>query len=442
MPFLFVVFMLSYLDRVNIGYAKLQFSSELHLSDTVFGLGAGIFFVGYFLFEVPSNLLLKRFGARLTISRIMILWGIASTAMMFVRTETQFYVLRFLLGVAEAGMVPGVILYLTFWFPANRRARMVAIFLAAIPASGMLGAPLSGFLMHTMHEVHGLRGWQWMFLIEGLPSIALGIVAYFYLDDSPADARWLSAGEKRAIEQRLAHEAAVDSHAGGFANLWHALLSARFWALTFIYFCSVVGVTSLAFWLPQIIRDLGVLNFVSIGQLTAIPYVAAAVGMLLVGWSSDRSGERRWHFALSCVAGAVGLVASGMTTLTPALAIAGLALAAAGIYSTLAIFWSMSASFLQGMAAVAGIAAINSISNLGGYVGPAMLGMVRDATGKTEAGLYLIAAGLAVSGLITLTLPRPHVSPTDANVDADTEAGAPFADGMQPIPERVTTKRH
>lgn len=405
MPFLILVFMLSYLDRVNIGYAKLQFTSELKFSDTVFGLGAGIFFLGYFLFEVPSNLVLKRVGARLSIARIMVLWGALSSAMMFVRTETEFYVLRFLLGAAEAGLVPGVLLYLTYWFPANRRARTTALFLVAIPISGFLGAPLSGWIMQTFHDAAGLRGWQWMFLIEGLPSVVVGIWAAFYLDDTPEQAKWLDPGEKQLIHQRLSQEFDAQREAGGQHSFWAAFASKRFWLLTAIYFCSVLGVTGLAFWLPQIIKDLGVANLALNGQITALPYFAAAIGMILVSRSSDRTGERRWHYAGSAIVGAGGLIAAGFSMASPTLAVACLALAAAGIYSGLSVFWCMSTSYLQGSAAVAGIAVINSVANLAGYAGPLTMGVIRDQTHNPALGLFFIAAFLLGCAVLTLTLP-------------------------------------
>ncbi|WP_323118491.1 MFS transporter [Burkholderia alba] len=406
MPFLFLVYVLSYLDRVNIGYAKLQFTADLGLSNAAYGLGAGIFFFGYFIFEVPSNLLLRRFGARATIARITMLWGALSCAMMFVKSEGAFYVLRFLLGVAEAGLVPGVVLYLTFWFPADRRARMVAVFMAAIPVAGIIGAPLSGYLMSALHDAHGLRGWQWMFVIEGIPSILTGCWALAVLRNSPADAAWLSDDEKHAILARLAHDRAAAAGTGGEHDLRAALRSGRFWLLTLIYFCLVTGNAGFSFWLPQIVKDLGVDDLVANGFVTAIPYLAAGIGMVIVGRSSDLTGERRWHYALSCFTGAAGLVASAALTHSIALAVAGLAVAYIGILSGFGIFWSMATTYLQGTAAVAGIAVINSIANLAGYVSPYALGVIKDATHSVTPGLLLIAAALVAGGLVTLTMPR------------------------------------
>ena len=409
MPFLFLVYVLSYLDRVNIGYAKLQFTGDLGLSNTAYGLGAGIFFFGYFVFEVPSNLLLKKFGARATIARITMLWGALSCVMMFVRSETMFYVLRFLLGVAEAGLVPGVVLYLTFWFPSDRRARMVAVFMAAIPVAGIIGAPLSGFLMSALHEAHGLRGWQWMFLIEGIPSILAGFWALAVLRNTPAEAGWLDEEEKRVVLARLMRENTAAASAGAEHSLRAALRSGRFWLLTLIYFCLVTGNAGFSFWLPQIVKDLGVTNLVNNGLVTAIPYLAAGIGMILIGRSSDITGERRWHYAVCCFIGAAGLLGSASVTNSIPLAVTGLSIAYIGILAGFGIFWSMSTTFLQGSAAVAGIAVINSIANLAGYVSPYVLGVVKDATHSVTLGLVLIAGALIVGGLVTLLMPRVKV---------------------------------
>jgi D-galactonate transporter len=409
MPFLFLVYVLSYLDRVNIGYAKLQFTGDLGLSNAAYGLGAGIFFFGYFVFEVPSNLLLKKFGARATIARITMLWGLLSCLMMFVRSETMFYVLRFFLGVAEAGLVPGVVLYLTFWFPSDRRARMVAVFMAAIPVAGIIGAPLSGFLMSALHDAHGLRGWQWMFLIEGIPSILAGFWALAVLRNTPAEAAWLSTDEKRVITSRLARENSAATAAGAEHSLAVALRAGRFWLLTLIYFCLVAGNAGFSFWLPQIVKDLGVTNLVTNGFVTAIPYLAAGIGMILIGRSSDITGERRWHYAICCFIGAAGLLGSASVTNSIPLAVTGLSIAYIGILAGFGIFWSMSTTFLQGTAAVAGIAVINSIANLAGYVSPYVLGIVKDATHSVTFGLVLIAGALTVGGLVTLMMPRVKV---------------------------------
>lgn len=327
-----------------------------------------------------------------------------------VRTQRD-HVLRaaLFLGVAEAGLVPGVVLYLTFWFPSDRRARMVAVFMAAIPVAGIIGAPLSGFLMSALHEAHGLRGWQWMFLIEGIPSILAGFWALAVLRNTPAEAPWLSDDEKRVILARISRENAAAAAEGAEHSLSVALRSGRFWLLTLIYFCLVTGNAGFSFWLPQIVKDLGVTNLVTNGFVTAIPYLAAGIGMILIGRSSDVTGERRWHYAVCCFIGAAGLLGSASVTNSIPLAVTGLSIAYIGILAGFGIFWSMSTSFLQGTAAVAGIAVINSIANLAGYVSPYVLGIVKDATHSVTFGLVLIAGALIVGGLVTLMMPRVRV---------------------------------
>ncbi|GGC65734.1 MFS transporter [Paraburkholderia caffeinilytica] len=407
MPFLFLVYVLSYLDRVNIGYAKLQFGADLGFSDRVYGLGAGIFFIGYLCFEVPSNVMLNRFGARVTISRIMILWGALSTGMMFIHSSTSFYLMRFLLGVAEAGLVPGVILYLTYWFPADMRARMIAIFMAAIPVSGIIGAPLSGFVMRTFNGTHELRGWQWMFLLEGIPSVLVGIWAYFYLDNRPKDARWLSAEERSLVAIRV--DAQVQVPHGMSNGIGAAVRSRVFWLLTFIYLFLIVGNAGFSFWLPQIVMDLGVTDLVTNGLVTAIPYLVAGIGMIAVGYSSDRRGECRWHYAMGSVAGALGLFVCAFFAHSLVVAVAGLALSYLGILSCFGVFWSSATSILKSEAAVVGIALINSISSVPSYISPFVLGIIRDATHHISGGLYLIALCLLIGGFLALRLPRMRV---------------------------------
>ena len=404
-----LLFFLNYLDRANVGFAALKMNQALGFTASVYGFGAGVFFISYALLEIPSNLMLRRVGPRLWLARIMITWGIISGCFAFIQGSTGFYVLRFLLGAAEAGFVPGVVLYLTFWFPSDRRARMVAVFMAAIPVAGIIGAPLSGFLMSALHDAHGLRGWQWMFLIEGIPSILAGFWALAVLRNTPAEAAWLSDDEKRVVLTRLARENTAAATAGAEHSLRAALASGRFWLLTLIYFCLVTGNAGFSFWLPQIVKDLGVTNLVSNGFVTAIPYLAAGIGMILIGRSSDITGERRWHYAVCCFIGAVGLLGSASVTNSIPLAVTGLSIAYIGILAGFGIFWSMSTTFLQGSAAVAGIAVINSIANLAGYVSPYVLGVVKDATHSVTFGLVLIAGALIVGGLVTLMMPRVKV---------------------------------
>jgi sugar phosphate permease len=306
LPFLLVCYVLAYLDRVNVGFAKLQMLNDLKFSETVYGLGAGIFFIGYILFEVPSNVILHKVGARIWIARIMITWGAISAAMMFVTTPTMFYVLRFLLGIAEAGFFPGIILYLTYWFPANRRGRNTTFFMTAIALSGVIGGPLSGWMMQAFHGYNGWAGWQWMFLLEGIPSILVGLWVIAYLDDRIGHAKWLSADEKRLLERNIASE---DAHKED-PPIGTVMSSPRVWLMSAIYFCFVMGVYGVSFWLPTIIEQTGVKSALDIGLLTAIPYGCAVIGMVLVAYSADRSGERRWHIAIPAIVGALGLLLS------------------------------------------------------------------------------------------------------------------------------------
>lgn len=405
MPVLFIVYVLSYLDRVNIGYAKLQFNADLGFSDAVYGLGAGIFFIGYMIFEIPSNLLLERVGARATISRIMVLWGIASAFTMFIHSATSFYVMRFILGAAEAGLVPGVVLYLTYWFPQHWRARMFALFLAAIPVSGIIGAPLSGYLMTTLQNVHPLHGWQWMFLVEGLPSIVVGIAVYFVLPNRPETANWLSTHEKQLIANFLTFD--DRRQVEGSDEIGKATLrSGRFALLTSIYLCLSVGNVGFSFWLPQIVKDLGVSSLIANGLITTIPYAVAGVGMIVMGLSSDRKGERRWHYAFNSLLGATGIVICCLNTGTLAIAIAGLSMSYLGILSCYGIFWSSVTSFLRSDKAAVGIALINSIVSVASFSTPFGLGMLRDMTHSVNLGLYAIAVCLTLGALLATRLPR------------------------------------
>ncbi|MFM0015354.1 MFS transporter [Paraburkholderia sediminicola] len=405
MPVLFIVYVLSYLDRVNIGYAKLQFNADLGFSDAVYGLGAGIFFVGYMIFEIPSNLLLERVGARATISRIMVLWGVASACTMFIHSATSFYVMRFILGAAEAGLVPGVVLYLTYWFPQHWRARMFALFLAAIPVSGIIGAPLSGYLMTTLESVHPMRGWQWMFLIEGLPSIVVGIAVYFVLPNRPETTKWLSTHEKQLIANFLTCDGRRQAEGRNEVDK-ATLRSGMFVLLTSIYLCLSVGNVGFSFWLPQIVKDLGVSSLITNGLITTIPYAVAGVGMIVMGLSSDRKGERRWHYAFNSLLGATGIVICCLNTGTLAIAIAGLSMSYLGILSCYGIFWSSVTSFLRSDKAAVGIALINSIVSVASFSTPFGLGMLRDMTHSVNLGLYAIAVCLTLGALLAVRLPK------------------------------------
>lgn len=398
LPFLFLCYVVAYLDRVNIGFAKLQMQADLQLSDTVYGLGAGIFFLGYFLFEVPANLLMLRVGARRWIARIMASWGLLSAAMLFVSSPASFYAMRFLLGVAEAGFFPGVILYLTYWYPAQKRARIVAIFMSGVAVAGILGGPLSGWIMSRFAGHGGLSGWQWLFLLEGLPAVALGVLTLALLDDGIDDANWLGDEEKALLKEELARDGGPRAQWG----LRHVFGSSRVWILALVYFLMVMGLYGVGFWLPQLIRNTGVQDVLDIGLLTAIPYTIAAVTMIACARHSDRTGERRWHLALAAFIGAAGLLASTHFANDPVLALAALSVATAGILSTFPVFWSIPTAMLGGSAAAAGIAMINSLGNLAGFASPYLVGAIKDATHSTANGMLLLAASLAVSGILVL----------------------------------------
>lgn len=405
-PFLFLCYVFAYLDRVNVGFAKLQMLSDLKFSETVYGLGAGIFFIGYFLMEVPSNLALHRFGARKWIARIMISWGVISGAMIFVKTPTMFYILRFLLGIAEAGFFPGIILYLTYWYPASRRSKITALFMTGIPVAGVVGGPLSGWILERFHNVNGMPGWQWLFLLEAIPSVVAGVVTLFYLVDKIGDAKWLNADEKAVLERGLAQEQGnieVHSASGAFTN-------SRVWVLCAGYFGIIMGLYGISFWLPTLVKTSGVTNSLDIGLLTMIPYGLAAIAMVMIGRSSDRTKERRWHVAVPAILGAAGLVISTFVPQQPVFAVASLSLATVGIFGALSQFWTIPPAFMGGAAAAAGIAIINSVGNLAGFVSPYVVGWVKDTTNSTDIGLYCIAASLIVAAAIILTVPKRIVN--------------------------------
>ncbi|WP_395703140.1 MFS transporter [Aquabacterium sp.] len=406
LPLLFICYVAAYLDRVNVGFAKLQMLNELHFSEAIYGLGAGIFFIGYFLFEVPSNLLLHRVGARKWIARIMISWGLISGCMMFVQTPTSFYVLRFLLGLAEAGFFPGIILYLTYWYPAARRSKVTSLFMTGIPMAGVIGGPLSGWILGSFDGMNGLSGWKWLFLIEALPSIALGIVLLLYLDDRIADAKWLSTEDKQRLQRNIDNDHAhVEDHtaAGGFRNR-------KVWVLAAAYFGFIMGLYGIGFWLPTLVKASGVSNAATIGWLTAVPYAAAVVAMIFTSRSSDQRRERRWHIALPALLGAAGLTLSTLVPQTPAWALLTLTVATMGILTGLAQFWCLPPAFLRGAAAAAGIALINSVGNLAGFVSPFIVGWIKDTTGSPSVGLYAIAVSLVVGATIVLSLSKGSVN--------------------------------
>jgi MFS family permease len=410
-PVLFVCYIAAYLDRVNVGFAKLQMQADVpQISDAVYGLGAGIFFLGYFIFEVPSNILLEKVGARFWIARIMVSWGIVSCLMIFVNSPWMFYSLRLLLGIAEAGFFPGVILYLTYWFPSRRRGEMTALFMLAVALTGVIGAPLSGWILHQFSGTTGLRGWQMLFLLEGIPSIVLGIFVPWLLANGVRSAQWLNEDEKRLLEQNLQAEEAhkMDLPLSGiFFNPLLILFAA-------IYFCSVMGLYGTGFWIPQLIKNTGVTDPLYLGLLTAIPYSFGAIAMVVLGRSSDRSGERRLHFALASFLGAVGIVISNLFRQNTLIAMVGLTIATLGILATLPLFWPMPTALLAGTSAAAGLAWINSLGNLAGFFGPSIVGWFADLTKRSDYGLYVVAAALVLGSILVLSFVPPKFGADEA----------------------------
>jgi MFS family permease len=397
LPFLFLCYILAYLDRVNVGFAKLQMLKDLSLSDAAFATGAGIFFIGYFLFEVPSNVLLKKFGARMWIARIMISWGVISACMIFVKGEWSFYGLRFLLGLAEAGFFPGVIFYLTLWYPSRHRSTRTAWFVSAIAVSGVIGNPISGWIMDTLSGAMNLAGWQWLFLAEGIPSILVGFWVISYLDSSIEEAQWLSGEEKALLAQNLEAE---DKHKTEH-KLMDAFASGKVWVLCAIYFTLMIGLYGIAFWLPTIVKAFGIKGYLGVGLITAIPYAVAVIGMIFLSHHSDKTGERRLHYVANVTAGAVGLVLSGIFASNPVLAIIFLSLGTLGVIGSMPLFWPLPSAFLAGTAAAAGIGIVNSVGNLGGYVGPNIPIWAKLASSDRSAALYIIAGILVIGAFLT-----------------------------------------
>jgi ACS family tartrate transporter-like MFS transporter len=407
LPFLALLYFVAFLDRVNVGYAALTMNADIGLSATAYGFGAGVFFLGYFLFEVPSNLILHRVGARLWIARIMISWGLISMATALVQGPIAFFVLRFLLGVAEAGFFPGIILYLTYWFPSPVRGRIIGGFMLAIPVSNVIGAPVSTALLET--SVFGLAGWQTMFVVEGLPAVLLGLVVAGWLPDRPADAGWLTSGERRRLQALLDSEPRAPGHLEGIRA---SLVSGRVWLLSTVYFGLVLGLYGLGFWAPQIIAAFGTISARQVGLLTALPYACAAVSMAVWGRRSDRARERIWHVCLPACVGAAGFLVSAFVV-TPGASLAALTVGAIGIYAALPVFWALATSRLSGVAAASGIALINSIGNLSGYLGPYAVGRLRDWTGGYGAGLMVLSAGMAGAGIL-VAIARAQLTPVPA----------------------------
>jgi len=404
-PFLAFLWILAWIDRVNIGYAKLTMLDDLKFSEAVYGLGAGIFFLGYFLFEVPSNLLLEKIGAKKTIMRITIGWGIVCILQMFVTTPAEFYTLRFLLGVFEAGFYPGIILYLTYWYPTVRRARAFGLFMSASAFAGVLGGPLAGWIMNKMHMVNDWTGWQWVFLLEGVPSIIMGFVTWAYLTDKPEQARWLSDSDKKMVRDELENDR---QHLGAREHgILSSLKDPRIWLLVLVYFCIIAANSSLTFFAPTLVKGLGFTDPQTIGWIMAVIYLGGAAGMIINGRHSDHAKEERLHCGVAALLGAIGITAVATIGNVPVLALPALALAVLGTMSAIPIFWQLPNLLLTGSAAACGIALINSIANLAGFGAPWFLGVVKTSTGQFTSGLYTVSAIEAVTLVLILAfIPR------------------------------------
>jgi ACS family tartrate transporter-like MFS transporter len=398
LPFLVLCYIISFLDRVNVGFAALYMNSDLGFSATVYGFGAGIFSLGYFIFEVPSNLILHKVGARIWIARIMITWGIISAGFAFIQGEHSFYAMRFLLGLAEAGFYPGIILYLTRWFPARHLSSAVAIFLLGIPLAVLLGAPVSTAILATMHDVAGFKNWQWMFLLEGAAAIVIGVFAYFVLTSEPATARFLSDDQRKWLVATLASEQRSKEAVRRY-GVMETLLDKKMLLLSATIFCNTTALFGVTLWLPQIIKGFGNLSNTQSGLLSAVPYLCAGVAMVANARHSDYTGDRRFHVLIPACLGAVGLVIAGMST-SPVVGMIGLCIGASGILSSNILFWPLPSLFLTGAAAAAGIAMVNSIANLGGFVGPYLTGWAKDSFGSFASGMYLLACLVTIYGLI------------------------------------------
>src|SRR5450830_118602 len=411
-PFIFICYLFNYLDRVNVGFAKLQMLDALKWSETSYGLGAGIFFIGYVLSGIPSNLILHKIGARRVIGTLMIAWGTASACLLLVTTPLEFYTLRFVTGIFEAGFFPGIVLYFTRWYPSARRGRVMGLFMSAIPISGVLGGPLSGWMLqHFATGQVGLAAWQWLFLLQGLPTVALGIAVYSLLNDGIAQAKWLTHEEKRQLQAQLdedeRHRLAAAKSTESFSGV---LRNANVWLLGLVYFCIQMGVYAINFWLPSIIKSLGFQSPTTIGWLSAIPYLFASVFMIWIGRSADAKRERRWHLSAPLLMGLCGLMMATQAAGNPVVAMIGLTLATMGALAGLPMFWPLPTVFLGSAAAAGGLALINSIGQIAGFVSPFLVGWIKDTTGSTDVALYILSAVLFTGAMLVMRLPAKVVN--------------------------------
>lgn len=401
MPILLTAFCIAYLDRINVGLAKLQMASDLGFSDAVYGFGAGIFYLAYAIFEVPSNLIMHRVGARRWIARIAVSWGLVSMCMLFVSTPASFYALRLLLGMAECGLFPGIILYLTYWYPAHRRGRIVAMFMAALPISGLVGGPLSGWIMQRFTGVSGLHGWQWLFFLEALPAVVIGVVIWFVLPDRVADARWLSDEQKKVIAANIAREDAQKPT----SSTRSVFTSGRMWLMSLMLFAFATGNMGISFWLPTVVQRAGHGSALNVGLLTAIPYAFAAVAMVALSMSSDKRRERRWHLAVPAFAGAALLALSTLWSNDLTMTVVAMTAASMCVFAVAPLLWAQPTALLSGGAAAAGIAMISSLGNLAGLFSPSLFGLLTARTHSTSAGMFLLAGFMVLGGLLALVTP-------------------------------------
>jgi MFS family permease len=402
LPLLLLCYLVAYLDRVNVGFAKLQMLDSLGFDDAIYGLGAGIFFAGYFLFEVPSNLVMRKVGARRWIARIMLTWGVISACMVLVKTPTMFYVTRFLLGAAEAGFAPAVMYLLTLWFPARYRGRAMAVYVMGAPLSFVIGGPISGFILHAFSSSSHFEAWQWLFLIEAVPAIVLAFAVFLWLDDDVSKANWLTDAERDLVQTDLRAENAtkIDHH-----SVRAFLGSGKLWVFCAIYFCLIMGLYALGFWMPSLVKRSGVADPLVIGLYTAVPNLCAALALYVSNRGADRSGRRRAYFAASMLTGAFGLASSMWLSAGPLVTIVCLSIAAAGIYSCIALFWALPTSLFVGASVAAALAVINSLGNIAGFVSPYLVGVLNVWLGRADIGMYVIAAFLVLGAAITMRLP-------------------------------------
>lgn len=407
MPLLLVCYLFAHLDRINIGFAKMQMSTDLHFSDTVYGFGAGLFFIAYALFGVPSNMALDRVGPRRWIATLMVVWGALSTSMLLVQTPTGFYVLRFLLGVAEAGFFPGILVYLNRWYPAARRAQITALFAIAVPMAGVVGGPLSGGILELFHDAAGLRGWQWMFLLEGAPVILLGLVVLKYLPDNFASVDWLSAEQKQGLREQLEREEQRKS----ITSFGGILGDARVWLLVAVYCAVMLAVNTLAFWMPTLIHGAGIGSDGRVGLLSAVPYLAGCFFMIACGRSSDRRRERRWHLCVPLLMSAAGIALAGIAPDNAALVMGGLVIAGMGASAALPMFWQLPPAFLSNTTQAAGIGLISSLGSIASFAAPYLIGWMRDTTHSASLALYVLAVFITLGGFLVLRTQAATVNP-------------------------------